>query len=123
MCATWRCGSGVTCSTTEKGFLAPCANHLRPVRQPTSPLPATGPSPPPRPTSVFPDAATPCPAARCHRHLATSPNIFYLATGEIVYHAAAVGVVYNKAQHTQVGLPPYTSLAYTCRSSSYLSSL
>jgi WD40 repeat protein len=35
------------------------------------------------------------------RQWATSPNIFYIRTGEIVYYAAAVGIVYNKATHTQ----------------------
>lgn len=69
--------------------------------------------------SSFPRTAThtaACLPAGCHRHLATSPNIFYLATGEIVYHAAAVGVVYNKAQHTQVGLPhrPFPQRQLTC---------
>lgn len=42
-------------------------------------------------------------ACTCMRRFqATSPNIFYLATGEVVYFAAAVGIVYNKGTHTQV---------------------
>ena len=28
-------------------------------------------------------------------------NIFYMQSGEIVYHIAAVGVVYNKQTHSQ----------------------
>ena len=28
-------------------------------------------------------------------------NLFYTQTGEIVYHVAAVGVVYNRQQNTQ----------------------
>ena len=32
---------------------------------------------------------------------ATAPNIFYTVTGEAAYFAAAVGIVYNKASHTQ----------------------
>ena len=28
-------------------------------------------------------------------------NLFYMQTGEIVYHIAAVGVVYNKQTHSQ----------------------
>lgn len=28
-------------------------------------------------------------------------NLYYTHTGEIVYHIAAVGVVYNSANHTQ----------------------
>lgn len=31
----------------------------------------------------------------------TSPNIFYLSTGEVVYYAAGVAIVYNKATHKQ----------------------
>ncbi|KAG2487374.1 hypothetical protein HYH03_013944 [Edaphochlamys debaryana] len=34
-------------------------------------------------------------------HLATSPNIFYTASGEVVYNAAGLGVVYDKASHSQ----------------------
>jgi microtubule-associated protein-like 6 len=32
---------------------------------------------------------------------ATSPNVFYMATGDVVYFAAAVGIVYNKESHSQ----------------------
>ncbi|KAG1660540.1 hypothetical protein FOA52_003891 [Chlamydomonas sp. UWO 241] len=32
---------------------------------------------------------------------ATSNNVFYTATGEVAYFAAAVGIVYNKQTHTQ----------------------
>ena len=28
-------------------------------------------------------------------------NLFYLQNGEIVYHVAGVGIVYNKEKHTQ----------------------
>ncbi|GIL85815.1 hypothetical protein Vretimale_19546 [Volvox reticuliferus] len=34
-------------------------------------------------------------------HLATAPNIFYTATGAVVYNVAGLGVVYDKATHTQ----------------------
>lgn len=27
-------------------------------------------------------------------------NLFYLLSGEVVYHVAAVGIVYNKEKHT-----------------------
>ena len=32
---------------------------------------------------------------------ATSPNVFYAMTGEVVYFAAAVGIVYDKSSQTQ----------------------
>jgi len=32
---------------------------------------------------------------------ATAPNIFYTRTGEVAYHAAAVGIVYNRTTHAQ----------------------
>ena len=28
-------------------------------------------------------------------------NVFYTQTGDVVYHVAAVGIVYNKAKHSQ----------------------
>lgn len=30
-----------------------------------------------------------------------SPNLFYTASGDMVYYTAAVGIVYNKTTHTQ----------------------
>jgi hypothetical protein len=36
------------------------------------------------------------------RFQGTSPNIFYTSTGEAVYCAAGVAIIYNKATHTQV---------------------
>ena len=32
---------------------------------------------------------------------ATSNNIFYLVSGEVAYFAAAVGIVYSQASHSQ----------------------
>ncbi len=43
-----------------------------------------------------------CVCVCAHRFQSTSPNIFYTQTGEVVYFAAAVGIVYNKDTHTQV---------------------
>lgn len=34
-------------------------------------------------------------------HNNVSPNLFYTANGDMVYYAAAVGIVYNKATHSQ----------------------
>ena len=38
------------------------------------------------------------------RFQGTSPNIFYISTGEVVYYAAGVGIVYNIAAHKQVSV-------------------
>ena len=37
----------------------------------------------------------------CSGHNNVSPNLFYTANGDMVYYAAAVGIVYNKTTHSQ----------------------
>lgn len=39
--------------------------------------------------------------SRRYRGFDCRNNLFYSQTGEVVYHVAAVAVVYNRLQHTQ----------------------